>query len=147
MSAAQFTRLPRMVRDIAERLGLPAALELVEKLGGVTVPIPVRQSLRGESRYRFLMDRLGTELAGALCREYGGTDLYVPNCRQTLIDERNAALNRNRDELAKKGVSERELVAILALKYKVSDRNVWRILKRTYAPECIEIRAVQGKLW
>lgn len=139
------SRLPRMVRDIADRLGLPAALELVEKLGGVTLPIPMRQSLRGETRYCFLVDKLGAELAGALCREYGGTDLYVPNCRQTLIDERNAALNRDRDELAKKGVSERKIVATLALQYRISDRNVWRILKRTYAHT--EIRLVQGKLW
>lgn len=119
-----------MVRDIADRLGLPAALKLVSKLGGTTIPVPMRATVRGEARFMSLADTIGAELAEALCSEYAGTDLYVPLCRDALKDARDAALCGDRDLLAASGFSERELVATLALQYKMSDRQVWRILKR-----------------
>ena len=72
----------------------------------------------------------GEDAAKALCREYAGTNLYVPTCRQAAADERDAALIRDRDAMARAGLSEREIVTGLALKYHLSDRHVWRVLHR-----------------
>lgn len=73
---------------------------------------------------------IGEDAAKALCREYAGTNLYIPTCRQAAADERDAAIIKDRDAMAHAGLSEREIVAGLALKYGLSDRHVWRILKR-----------------
>lgn len=126
--------VPSMVRDMADRLGWPATMELVKKLGGTTVTIPMRATSAGQVRYSRLVSFLGRELASALCSAYPATDLYIPNCKRAVTDERDAALNRDRDELAKQNVSEREIVATLALRYKLSDRHVWRILKKPVCP-------------
>ena len=49
---------------------------------------------------------------------------------QAAADERDAALIRDRDAMARAGLSEREIVTGLALKYHLSDRHVWRVLHR-----------------
>ena len=49
---------------------------------------------------------------------------------EAAADERDAALIRDRDAMARAGLSEREIVTGLALKYRLSDRHVWRVLHR-----------------
>lgn len=123
-------RLPRNARDIIDRLGPAVTLHLIRALGGTTIPVPMRLTPVGEARYRRLCDMIGEDAAKALCREYAGTNLYIPTCRQAAADERDAAIIKDRDAMAHAGLSEREIVAGLALKYGLSDRHVWRILKR-----------------
>lgn len=125
---------PFMVRDMADRLGWPATIELVKRFGGTTLTIPMRATSAGQARYGRLVSLLGRELASALCSAYPATDLYIPNCSRAAADERDAALNRDRNELAKQHFSEREIVSTLALRYKLSDRQVWRILKKPVCP-------------
>lgn len=122
--------LPASLRDMADRLGLPAVSYLVEKLGGTTIPVPLRASAIGEARYRRLCEIIGKDIARALCREYGGVALYIPNCRAAVMDARDAEIIAVRDALAKQGITEREIVERLARQYRLSDRQVWRILKR-----------------
>lgn len=90
----------------------------------------MRASAIGEARYRRLCEIIGKEIATALCREYGGVSLYIPNCRSTIMDARDAELIAFRNALAKQGITEREIVEKLARRYQLSDRQVWRILKR-----------------
>ncbi len=123
-------RLPRNARDIIDRLGPAVTLRLIKALGGTTIPVPMRLTPVGEARYRRLCDMIGEDAAKALCREYAGTNLYIPTCRQAAADERDAALIRDRDAMARAGLSEREIVTGLALKYHLSDRHVWRVLHR-----------------
>lgn len=146
LSGVALEHLPRQARELAEHLGLPAALTLVERLGGTTIPVPMRATTQGEARFRRLEKTLGTETASALCRVYGGTDVYIPNCRGALIEARDAALNRERDALAAAGLSERDLVEALALRYKICDRQVWRILKKPTMASQPSLGAVQARL-
>lgn len=125
-----FESLPSSLRDMTDRLGLPVVSYLVEKLGGTTIPVPMRATVTGEARYRRLAEIIGNDIATALCREYAGVSLYIPNCRAAVMDARDAEIIAVRDELAKSGVTEREIVERLARRYKLSDRQVWRILKR-----------------
>lgn len=71
-----FEALPASLRDMADRLGLPVVSYLVEKLGGTTIPVPLRATATGEARYRRLCEIIGKDIASALCREYGGVSLY-----------------------------------------------------------------------
>ena len=77
---------------------------------------------------------LGDESASALCREFARRAIYIPNLKQAMLDKRNSSLNMERDELAGRGHSERTLVAILARRYSLSERQVWRILKQPRTP-------------
>ena len=81
-------RLPRNARDIIDRLGPAVTLRLIRTLGGTTIPVPMRLTPVGEARYRRLCDMIGEDVAKALCREYAGTNLYIPTCRQAAADER-----------------------------------------------------------
>ena len=139
-------RLPRTARDPIDRLGPAAVLRLVSTLGGTTIPVPMRATATGEVRYRHLCDLLGEDLAAALCREYAGTDLYVPACKMAIMDQRDAALIRDRDAMARAGLAEREIVTGLALKYGLSDRHVWRVLKRLPGQPSPPFSATQGRL-
>ena len=123
-------RLPRNARDILDRLGPAVTLHLVRTIGGTTVPVPMRATPLGEARYRRLCEMIGEEAATALCREYAGTNLYIPACSRAAADRRDAALIADRDAMSRAGLSEREIVTGLALKYSLSDRHVWRVLQR-----------------
>lgn len=146
-----FEALPASLRDMADRLGLPVVSYLVEKLGGTTIPVPLRATATGEARYRRLCEIIGKDIAAALCREYGGVSLYVPNCRAAIMDARDAEMIAARDKLAKQGVNEREIVEKLARRYRLSDRQVWRILKRipcqTASAPLFGSRREQARLW
>ena len=120
------------LRSVAERLGMPFVFRLVEHFGGTTVAIPSGSA--GKKQYRRLCVALGDESASALCREFARRAIYIPNLKQAMLDKRNSSLNMERDELAGRGHSERTLVAILARRYSLSERQVWRILKQPRTP-------------
>lgn len=120
------------LRSVAERLGMPFVFRLVENFGGTTVAIPSGSA--GKKQYRRLCAALGDESASALCREFARRAIYIPNLKQAMLDKRNSSLNMERDELAGRGHSERTLVAILARRYSLSERQVWRILKQPRTP-------------
>ena len=116
------------LRSVAERLGMPFVFRLVEHFGGTTVAIPSGSAWK--KQYRRLCAALGDESASALCREFARRAIYIPNLKKAMLDKRNSSLNMERDELAGRGHSERTLVAILARRYSLSERQVWRILKQ-----------------
>nr|DAT64575.1 MAG TPA: Mor transcription activator family [Caudoviricetes sp.] len=66
----------------------------------------------------------------SLLHTYGGTRIYIPTLRRAKIRARDMDINAERDELARKGLSERALVARLATLHGLSERQVWRILKQ-----------------
>ena len=139
-------RLPRNARDILDRLGPGFTLRLVKTLGGTTIPVPMRATAAGDARYRRLRDIVGVDVADALCREYAGTNLYIPTCKQAVADKRDTLLIQDRDAMSRAGMSEREIVTGLALKYELSDRHVWRILHRTPARSTLFPVPEQGRL-
>ena len=100
------------LRSVAERLGMPFVFRLVEHFGGTTVAIPSGSA--GKKQYRRLCAALGDESASALCREFARRAIYIPNLKKAMLDKRNTSLNMERHELARRGPSERALVALLA---------------------------------
>ncbi|ADP87634.1 Mor transcription activator domain protein [Nitratidesulfovibrio vulgaris RCH1] len=120
--------LPAAAREIAALVGLPKTLQLVERLGGTTFPVPKRATKVGELRYFMLADVVGVEAADLLCRHYGGTNLYVPRCAEALRKARDAEIVATFDRETKEK-SASAVVAELALRYRLSDRRIWLILK------------------
>uniref|UniRef100_B8DKX5 Mor transcription activator domain protein n=1 Tax=Nitratidesulfovibrio vulgaris (strain DSM 19637 / Miyazaki F) TaxID=883 RepID=B8DKX5_NITV9 len=125
--------MPAMAREIAGLIGMPDTLRLVEALGGTTFPVPKRGNKLGELRFCMLEQAVGVKAAEILCQQYGGTNLYIPRCADVLRKIRNAELIGFFDAYAGEGKSGKNVVAELALKYKLSDRRVWEILKTSGA--------------
>ena len=106
------------VNELVELIGLPAAIELI-------------RAKRGQEQREKLVQIIGREQATKLIGRYGGTTLYIPTCRQAFVDTRDRNINLERDELAREGLSERALVSVLAVRHGLSDRQIWRILKKS----------------
>lgn len=123
------SHLPVVAQELAEAVGLPKALRLVETLGGTTFPVPKRETKQGELRFAVLADVVGVEAAEVLVRRYGSTDLYIPKCAEALRRLRDAAICREYDALIK-SVSGNEAVQRLARSHRLSDRQIFNILKR-----------------
>lgn len=136
--------LPYSIRTIARQIGLPAALALVDSFGGLTLRIAQGERVRGQAMLAMLAAKVGEDAASRLAQEYGATQLYIPNCKPALLKARNRQLLADRASLAAEGLSERHIVQCLALRYRISDRYVWEILKKplgTAPPE-----QAQGRL-
>lgn len=131
MRHMDISMLPAAVKAIARLIGLPATLKLVETFGGLTLRLPVGAREAGRHMLDDLARHIGPEATRILARHYAVAPLYVPNCKPALIRARDAALLRDRRKLAGEGLSERRIVQCLALRYRLTERHIWTILKKT----------------
>ena len=92
-----------------------------------------------------LARRIGPEAAQILARHYAVTPLYVPNCKPVLLRARDAALLKDRQQLAREGLTERRIVQCLALRYHITERHVWSIFKKPPPPDPAK-QPQQGRL-
>lgn len=117
--------LPEMGREFVRMIGLPRSIELFRALGGVDFPAPRGENNNrlGAIRFDMLAEVVGVDAAKVIIKEYGGEKLYIPKCQNALIAVRNRRIVREFD----KGVS----VFELALKFRLSDRQIETILKST----------------
>lgn len=137
--------LPAAVQAIARLIGLPATLKLVEDFGGLTLYLPVGAREAGRQMLADLARRIGPEAAQILARHYAVTPLYVPNCKPVLLRARDAALLKDRQQLARQGLTERRIVQCLALRYHITERHVWSIFKKPPPPDPAK-QPQQGRL-
>ncbi len=121
--------MPAMAREIAGLIGMPDTLRLVEALGGTTFPVPKRGNKLGELRFCMLEQAVGVVASDILCKQYGGTNLYIPRCADALRRARDTEIIRHFDTEIRTGRTGTEVVAELALRYRICDRRVWNILK------------------
>lgn len=113
--------LPPSLVDVAEVVGLAATLALVEHAGGVRIYVPER--LGDEHR---LVEWLGREAAALLSEAFAMEELVVPRCADALRRVRNRQIRHERDQGARP--------AELALRYRLTERQVYTILSRDDAP-------------
>lgn len=126
--------LPEQVRDIAELIGLPDALRLVEQLGGTTWEFAKGRNRNGQIRVAALGDLLGEETAARLTSHLGGEKIYIPKCDAALRRLRDLEIHRQFEQAVREGVSANTVVAELARVYRLSDRRIWIILKQAIQP-------------
>lgn len=130
LRAMDASMLPGAVQTIARLIGLPATLKLVEDFGGLTLRLPIGAREAGRIILDELSRSIGQGATKILAKHYAATPLYVPNCKPALINARDAALVGDRTWLAARGLPERRIVQCLALRYGISERHVWTILKK-----------------
>ncbi|HZZ04619.1 Mor transcription activator family protein [Paraburkholderia sp.] len=121
--------LPEAVQALITLIGLPAVVRLVEQLGGTTFPVALRKSRLGEIRYEALSEVVGSDAADAITKHFGGEALYIPRCVAALREVMHRHIRRDFDSMTREH-SAIHVVNQLALRYRMSDRHVWRVLKR-----------------
>lgn len=127
--------LPDVVKTIVKLIGLPTTVRLVEQLGGTTFPVALRRSRLGEIRYEALAEIVGPEAADQLTGHFGGDVLYIPRCVKAIRELMYRSIRSEFDMLTREHTAN-HAVTRLALRYRMADRHVWRILKRADASEC-----------
>ena len=108
--------LPGILQEIAEMIGLPATLKLVEAYGGVRLYIPKRYDPDHP-----LVKLIGHAHAARLCETYGGEMHFdIPRAVAATRAARDARIRNDRSMRA----THREL----ALRYMLTERQIRNIL-------------------
>lgn len=123
-------QLPAQVLEIAEAVGMAAALRLVGELGGTTWEFAQGANRNGQIRVAALADIIGDEAAQRLTKLVGGSKIYIPRCDAALRRLRDLEIHRQFVQAVREGVSANTVVAELARTYQLSDRRIWIILKQ-----------------
>lgn len=108
-----YSRLPKLLGEIAEVAGLDAALALAKKRGGTEIYVPPAP---GDDHW--LVQALGREAAEAICTIYGSTRQKVPLGPTGSIAE----IRRTVDRMIAEGKSTREI----ALAAGYTERTIHR---------------------
>lgn len=112
--------LPESLQQMIDAIGENATLALVEAFPGTTQRLP---ALSNVSTHHFV-PVIGELPLHRLVKDLGGSrDVYIPRCLDGMRKKRDQAIVREYLD----GVKVNEL----ALKYHLSDRQIWRILKET----------------
>lgn len=109
--------LPETLVEIAEVIGLPATLRLVEGWGGLRLYIPQPEHLSGEHP---LVQQLGEDAARSLAEIYAREKVDIPRCLAAVRGVRN----RRIATAHRQGMSVRRL----AIEHHLTERAVWMIL-------------------
>lgn len=118
--------LPISAQRLVAVIGLPLTLLLVEKQGGRTF----RLFHTGASIDR-LINAIGSAAAGKLFGVFGTDPFDVPKCEDALRDVRDAEIHAQFDVLTNvDGRSARDSVRLINDLYHLSERHIWRILKK-----------------
>ncbi len=107
--------LPPSMRELVELVGLDAAMKLVDWRGGVGFHAPKEVPDDHE-----LVKTVGHIAARKLAQQFGGDWVHLPRCHALLLAERNRRIIADR----KPDFGVRRL----ALKYKLTERQVWNIV-------------------
>ena len=113
--------LPGALREIAELIGLPAALTLSRVYGGLYVP-------RRYDPEHPLVKLLGHQAAIRLIDNYGGLEHFdVPMAASVTRELRNRAIRRDR--------ARGDSCSTLARRYQMTERTIWTILAQSAAED------------
>ena len=123
---------PEAVQFLINLIGEDGTFSLIQHYGGSTLRIPRGDTIVGRTKIDLLAQKIGKQEVHNIVQTFGGTCIYIPNCKKLLTAKQHAKISQDRDKLAAKGISERQLVSDLARRYKLSDRHIWRILKKSY---------------
>ena len=107
--------IPRELERLIDTLGFPKVLEIVRRIGGLTIYFPEKLT-----QDHFLVTLLGPDLARELCAYYQGDELSIPNMDRFRKTCRNQAIIDAYDN----GDSIRKIT----LKHRLTDRQIRSII-------------------
>jgi Mor family transcriptional regulator len=109
--------LPGRLREIAERIGLPATIRLVEGWGGTRLYVPEKIE-----PHHLLAQRLGCEAARQLSRLYAREIIDIPRA------VRAAKAIRDREIIERLDAG--DSAPALARAHGLTERAIWKIRRR-----------------
>ena len=119
--------LPTQILQFAQLIGLPAALRLVDKFGGVSLEIPCH--IEGKNG-AWLVRELGVDVAKVLIAQYQGDKVYINNGDALRIYLRNRALADAILARMETGVARHRAVQEVAPEFGITERRAYGILKQ-----------------
>lgn len=122
--------LPESVQALITLIGFEAAFELVRHLGGTTYPLRQGRTQSTASGAAYLEEIAGAEAAEKMMRHLAPCNLFVPKCEAAMTELRDRRIRRAFDRQTASGVPAYQAAADLALAHRLTDRHIWRILKR-----------------
>lgn len=123
--------MQRVVKELADAIGLSDAIEVCRRWGGREAYIPVKVE-PGDP----LALTLGLESARRLVLAYGGQRLQLPAERNALLDLRNEAIARDSET----GLSHEKI----GLRYGLSRQSIKLILRRQREAAGVTVAGVQA---
>lgn len=119
--------LPDTALEIATAIGEEAAEKLINTIGGARFKIGVGKNKT--ERLAILTEAIGHETAGKLMAVFGGEELYIPRCEAAAREARNRNLLNDWQQNLDSGKSQLMTCSKLAVKYRISDRTIYSIVK------------------
>ncbi|HHR6139918.1 TPA: Mor transcription activator family protein [Providencia alcalifaciens] len=119
--------LPDSLRHIAELIGYPETLKLIDVFGGTTF---VFTKSTETERFTRLSHVIGEHNAARLQTHFCGTEIYIPNASAAMREWRNQRFISEYNALLKGGLSGVKAVIKLCPKFGFSDRHAWGLLSR-----------------
>ncbi|MBF0108034.1 MAG: hypothetical protein HQL76_02505 [Magnetococcales bacterium] len=116
-SKIRIETLPTAIREIGEKIGFESAFKLVERCAGTHVCPPRKMHER-----HWIAQTIGLPAAKKLSELWGGDRLYIPFLAAAKQEARNKDIAFRYDN--------GESVRSLAGTFKLSERAIWRILKK-----------------
>lgn len=132
--------LPATIQTLSALIGLPKTLRLVEELGGTTFPVAQGKTRAGEIRFAALAEVVGEEAATRIAKHFASEKLYIARCAEALRLIRNRAICEEFDAISCELGSPTAVVQ-LALKYRLSDRQIEKILKQPLPASNVALQA------
>lgn len=108
--------LPASLQVIAELIGLPDLLKVVQAWPGVRIFVPSVAKLKPDHP---LVNVVGIESAKKIAKHFDGAEWAVPKAEGALILARNRIIRR---------LYGPKTAAELALKYELTERQIYRIV-------------------
>lgn len=141
--------LPESIKEIATLVGYQKALHLIATIPGTSwVFARYEKIINASDKWKtsefdeFVEITGDRELALTLCRYYDGERVYIAICSDALRVLRDIAIHRYAEAGIESGRSMLRTVRMASIKFGLSDRAVWRILKR---PCPTNQGAIEGK--
>lgn len=123
----QSSSLPKMVKRLILLIGIESTHLLIKHFGGIQLTIGKGERSDGMARYEAIAEVIGYEAMEKLSQEFGSRHLSVPRCIQAFFDARDARITKDRESLSQ-AFGKHNSVRMLAEKYDISERDVYRIL-------------------
>lgn len=118
--------LPPAAQLLVSLIGLHATTALIEKHGGKTLEL----AKRGDSQSN-LAAVIGMPEVEKLYSHFGCCPISIPRCTSLLRNARNIKIHAMYDHLTGEGKTGRSAVHQIVEVFGVTERQVWRILKKT----------------
>lgn len=137
--------LPATIQTIVGLIGYGQTMALVGDLGGQDFRFPAAGS-RQSANWEHLFELVGPRDADRLVRHFDGSEVYIAQCHRALKADRNRKMIARYDALLQDGHSSRGAVSVLVREFKLSNRQVEKIVNGpmpSAAPEMV----AQGSLF